>query len=367
MSQKVGTPDKIFIGIVGTLVVLGLFIFFSAALSVLARDDGQFYRMLFNQLGLGLVGGLVCFYVASKLDYRFWKKHALVIFIFSTLSLLLVFIPGLGFEHGGAKRWLDLGPISFQPAELVKLGFVVYAAAWFSWIGEKVKLFSWGLAALAVMVGIVGAILLMQPDTGTLLVIMMAGGVIYLVAGAPWKHIGLLVLVTLIGLGALVAARPYLIDRVTTFMNPGDDPHGSSYQVQQSLIAIGSGQMFGRGYGQSVQKFNYLPEAVGDSVFAVYGEEMGFFGAVILLLLYLAFALRGFWIAVRTKTNFGQYLAIGITVLITGQSLLNIASSLSLFPLAGEPLIFVSQGGTALLFALLEVGIIVNISKHRRI
>jgi cell division protein FtsW len=125
--------------------------------------------------------------------------------------------------------------------------------------------------------------------------------------------------------------------------------------------------MFGRGYGQSVQKFNYLPEAVGDSVFAVYGEEMGFFGAVILLLLYLAFALRGFWIAVRTKTNFGQYLAIGITVLITGQSLLNIASSLSLFPLAGEPLIFVSQGGTALLFALLEVGIIVNISKHRRI
>lgn len=361
-----GAPDKVFIGLVISLVVIGLLVFFSAALSVLAQDEGQFYRMLFNQLALGLVGGGICFYFISKLDYRIWKKHALVIFIISILSLLLVFVPGLGFEHGGARRWLDLGPISFQPAELVKLGFVIYAAAWFSWIGEKVKEFQWGLVALMAMVGVVGAILLLQPDTGTLLVIMAAGGAIYFVAGAPWKHIGVLILLAIVGLGALVAVRPYLIDRIQTFVNPGHDPLGSSYQIQQSLIALGSGRVIGRGYGQSVQKFNYLPEPAGDSVYAVLGEEMGFFGTVLILLLYIAFALRGFWIAFRTRTNFGQYLAIGIVVLVIVQSFLNIGSALAVFPLTGLPLIFISQGGSALLFALLEVGIIVNISKHRK-
>jgi len=366
MAQKAGMPDKIFIGIVIALVVTGLLIFFSASLSVLAQDEGQFYRMLFNQIGLGLVGGSVCFYFVSRLDYRVWKKHALVIFIFSVLSLLLVFVPGLGFEHGGARRWLDLGPISFQPAELVKLGFVVYAAAWFSWVGEKVQQVTWGMIALAAMVAVVGAILLLQPDTGTLLVIMAAGGAVYFVAGAPWKHIGALLLLTIIGLGLLVAVRPYLIDRIQTFLNPDRDALGSSYQVQQSLIALGSGKIVGRGYGQSVQKFSYLPEPAGDSIYAVLGEEMGFLGTMFVLLLYIAFALRGFWIAFRTKTNFGQYLAIGITVLIIIQSFLNIGSALSVFPLTGLPLIFISQGGSALLFALLEVGIIVNISKHRK-
>lgn len=366
MSKRAGVPDKIFISLVAVLIVVGLLIFISASLSVLSQDDGQFKRMLFNQIGLGLIGGGLCFYGASKLDYRIWKKHALVIFIISILSLLLVFVPGLGFEHGGAKRWLNLGPISFQPAELVKLGFVVYAAAWFSWVGEKVKEITWGLAALIGMVAVVGGILLLQPDTGTLLVIMAAGGAVYFVAGAPWKHIGLLFLLAVIGMGALIVARPYLVDRIQTFVDPGRDPLGSSYQVQQSLIALGSGGVFGRGYGKSVQKFNYLPEPAGDSIYAVFGEEMGFFGAILILLLYVAFALRGFWIAMRTKTNFGQYLAIGIIVLIIVQSFFNIGSALAVMPLTGLPLIFISQGGSALLFALLEVGIIVNISKYRK-
>lgn len=364
--HKPGAPDRIFIGLVVAFVVVGLLVFFSASLSVLAQDEGQFYRMLFNQIGLGLVGGAIAFYFASRWDYRFWKKYALPIFIASIIALLLVFIPGLGFEHGGATRWLNLGPISFQPAELAKLGFVIYAAAWFSWVGDKIQQFSWGLLPFGMMLGVTGAVLLLQPDTGTFLVIMISGAVVYFVAGARWRDIAIIVAVAIIGLGALVAMRPYLLDRVKTFADPTLDPLGSSYQVQQSLIAIGSGKVLGRGYGQSVQKFNYLPEPTGDSVYAVVGEEFGFFGTVALLLLYVALCLRGFWIATRTSSNFGQYLAIGIVVLIIGQSFLNIASSLALFPLTGEPLIFISQGGSALLFALLEAGIIVNISRYRK-
>jgi len=364
--NKAGAPDRIFIGLTIALVVIGLLIFFSASLSVLAQDPGQFYKMLFNQIGLGLIGGGIAFFFVSRLDYRFWKKYALVIFITSIVILLLVFIPGLGFEHGGATRWLNLGPISFQPAELAKLGFVIYAAAWFSWAGDKIGQFTWGLIPLVCMIGVVGGILLLQPDTGTFLVIMISGLVIYFVAGARWRDIIILVVVALVGLIILVAMRPYLISRVKTFANPNIDPLGSSYQVQQSLIAIGSGKVFGRGYGQSVQKFSYLPEPAGDSVYAVVGEEFGFFGTVALLLLYVAFCLRGFWIATRTSSNFGQYLAIGIMTLIIGQSFLNIASNLALFPLTGEPLMFISQGGSALLFALLEAGIIVNISRYRK-
>jgi len=316
---------------------------------------------------LGLVGGGIAFYLSSRIEYKIWKRYALGFFIVSLLATLLVFIPGLGFEHGGARRWLNLGPISFQPAELLKLGFVIYWAAWLSWVKTKVTSMKWGLLPFIVLSAITAGILLLQPDTGTVLVILLAGGIMFFVAGAKWRDIAILLVLGLVGFGALIAVRPYVLDRVTTFLDPTHDPLGSSYQIQQSLIAVGSGKIVGRGYGQSVQKFNYLPEPAGDSVFAVMSEELGFIGAIVLLLLILGFVLRGYRIAQSSRTMFGTYVVVGLVTLIVSQSFLNIGSALGVLPLTGLPLIFVSQGGTALLFALFEVGIIVNISKYRKL
>lgn len=364
--KKIGPYDKIFLGITGSLVGLGLLIFFSASLSILAKDESQFIKILFNQLGLGFIVGSLAFYAMLHIDYKLFKQYALWILIASVVLLVCVFIPGVGAEYHGAKRWLDLGPFSFQPVEFTKIALVIYLSAWFAWIREKISNFWWGPFPLIILLGIIGGILLMQPDTGQFLVMSIAAIGIYFVAGAQWKHIIAFLLLGLVGLGIMVAMRPYLLDRFETFINLSSDPLGESWQVRQSLNAIGSGRLFGRGYGQSVQKFNYLPEPAGDSVYAVIGEEFGFVGSVLILLLYVTMCLRGFWIALRVPDAFGRYMIIGILILIISQSFMNIASSLALFPLSGDPLVFISQGGTSLLFALIEVGMIVNISQYKK-
>jgi cell division protein FtsW len=194
----------------------------------------------------------------------------------------------------------------------------------------------------------------------------LASLAMFIVAGGRWLHVAAIGALCIVGLLVLTMMRPYLKDRLLTFINPAGDPLGSGYQVQQSLIAIGSGGVFGRGFGQSIQKFNFLPEPVGDSIFAVFAEEWGLVGSTLLILLYLFFAFRGLRIASRANTPFASLLATGIIVLIVSESFINIASMLALFPLSGTPLLFVSQGGTALLFTLAEVGIVLNISRFQK-
>ncbi len=208
---------------------------------------------------------------------------------------------------------------------------------------------------------------MLQPDTGSVLVIAVAGLAMFVTAGGRWRDVFIAGLIGIIFLAGLAYSRPYIFDRIETFIKPGEDLQGSSYQLNQSLIAIGSGQIFGRGFGQSVQKFNYLPEPIGDSIFAVAAEEWGFVGSTVLIFLFLAFAIRGLKIATWSSDIFGGLLATGIVILITVQSLVNIASMLGVFPLTGMPLLFVSHGGTALFFAMAEVGIILNISKQRQL
>ena len=184
-----------------------------------------------------------------------------------------------------------------------------------------------------------------------------------LAAGMRVRHIFFFCLAVALGLAVLALTRPYLLDRVTTFMHPVGDPTGSGYQIKQSLIAVGSGGWFGRGFGQSVQKFHYLPEPTGDSIFSVAAEEFGFVGSVAIIGLFVLFALRGFHIAARAPDRFGGLTVVGIVILIITQSFLNIASMVGLVPLTGEPLVFISHGGTALLFALAGVGMVLNISR----
>jgi len=357
--------DRPFLFITLALVLLGFFIFISASLGLLARENITFSAIALNQLvSLGIGGALA--YAASRTPFRFWNKHALLILGIAIVATLLVFVPGLGFAHGGARRWLSFGAFSFQPAELLKLGFVVYWASWIAIARQKITTITHGVIPLGILLLISAIILALQPDMGTVLVIAMTGIAMYIAAGGSWKHIGGLALAALLALSVLILFKPYIKDRLLTFVDPSRDPQGSGYQIQQSLIAIGSGQWVGRGFGQSIQKFNFLPEPVGDSIFAVYAEEWGFVGAFILIVLFVTFLLRGFKIAGRAPTIFSRTVVVGFSVLIVGQSLINIASMLGVFPLTGMPLIFVSQGGSALMLALAEVGIILNISRESR-
>jgi len=363
--MKTKKVDTVFLGLIITLLTVGIFMFISASLGILARNETEFYRVLFDQLVLGLGGGLLALIAALRIPYKFWRDYAFFIFLGSIILTALVFVPHLGFSHGGARRWISVLGVSFQPVEFLKLGFVMYFAAWLSWLKTKSADPKWGVIPLVILFSTIAFVLFRQPDTKSFILIIIAGLSMFLISGVPWKYIiGLAVLAGVV-LTVLVFFKPYLVSRVTTFLNPAHDVSGSSYQLNQSLIAIGSGGVAGRGYGQSIQKFSYLPEPQGDSIFAVIGEEFGFIGTTILVLLFTAFALRGLRIASHAPDLFSRLVVVGIVILFVFQSFLNITSLVGLFPLTGVPLVFISQGGTSLMISLFAIGIVLNISAHQ--
>ncbi|MBI5140556.1 MAG: putative lipid II flippase FtsW [Candidatus Vogelbacteria bacterium] len=358
------TLDRIFLWIVLILSFGGLFIFSSAALGVLAEDIQSFLIIIVKQLFLGLILGLLAMFIVLNINYKNWQKYAFYIFVISVVVSLLVFIPGIGIENLGAKRWIDLGFMTFQPAEFLKLGFIIYFASWLSRqkdrLGDFRKTF---LPAIAIM-AVPTLILIAQPDHGTLLSILATAVAMYLIAGGKWTHFILIILIGLLAFATTIYFKPYAITRIQTFLDPFADPLGAGYQIRQALIAVGSGGIFGRGFGQSVQKFGFLPETVGDSIFAVFAEEFGLLGTSLIILLFLAFTLRGFRIVKRAPDNFSGLMVLGIVILIASQSFINMGAMLGIVPLTGIPLIFISHGGTALFMALIEVGIVLNVSKR---
>jgi len=358
--------DRFFLIIVLLLLFFGVAMFVSASLGILARSEKTFYSVLFSQLVLGLGLGLIGMFVCLKINYKFWRNFSFLLFIASILLTAAVFIPALGWNHGGAERWIQLGPVRFQPVEFLKFGFVIYFAAWLSWAKNKVQDFRFGILPFGIMLAIIAVVLLKQPDTKSFILITVTGIAMLFVSGVPIKYIFGTALGMVILFGSLVFFTPYLQARVKTFLNPAQDGQGSSYQIQQSMIALGSGGILGRGYGQSIQKFNYLPEPQGDSIFAVLGEELGFVGTGVAILLYLLFVLRGVYIANRSPDLFSGLLVYGIVILITMQSFMHIASVTGVFPLTGVPLVFMSQGGTSLMVYLMAVGIVLNISKFKK-
>jgi len=358
--------DRTLLGIVILLVVGGFFIFSSASLGLLAREGARFSSIAFSQILYGIVGGSVALFIMSSIHYRFWRTYAFYIFLVTLLLTILVFVPSIGLELNGAHRWLRLGPISLQPSEFLKLGYVIYLATWLSGMKKHVATFSKGALPFVGITALVGIILLLQPDTDTFLVLAIAGVAMFLTAGGRWRDMLGFLLVGIALLAVLAFSRPYIMDRLTSFLDPASDPQGKSYQINQSLIAIGSGSIVGRGFGQSIQKFEHLPEAISDSIFAVYSEEFGFVGSTLLVLLFSFFAFRGYKIAAEGPDLFGMLLVIGFITLIAAQAYLNIAAMLALAPLSGLPLPFISQGGTALFAVLASVGIILNVSKYRK-
>jgi len=358
--------DRIFFGIVLSLIIIGVIMFISASLGILNKNEAKFYSVISSQLIFGLFGGLVALFFGLRIPYKFWRQYSIPLFIISIILTTLVFVPGLGFAHGGSSRWVNIFGISFQPVEFLKIGFVIYFATWLSWVKGRVKDVRFSLLPLIVLLGIITLILINQPDTKSLILITATGLVMLFVSGTPWKYILGMFSVVIVAFVILAFTTPYLKTRINTFLNPSQNGSTSSYQIQQSLIAVGSGGVMGRGLGQSIQKFNYLPEPQGDSIFAVVGEEMGFIGSTILICLYVAFAMRGYKIAYFAPDSFSKLFVIGTITIITAQSFMNIASIIGVFPLTGVPLVFMSHGGTALLLDIGLMGIVLNISKFQK-
>lgn len=363
MPKKV---DKIFLISFFALLISGTLVFVSASLGIYAKDNAKFTAIIFSQAFFGLFAGLIACFITSRINYQFWRKFSFYIFFLSILATLLVFVPGIGVSHGGATRWIYIGTLSFQPLEFLKIGFIIYFAAWISGVKDKIQSIKYGLIPFLVLISIIGVILLKQPDTDSFVILSAVGLAMYLIGGGKWRHIFLIAVLALIAVSALLFMKPYLFARLNTYLDPSANPLTSGYQIQQSLIAVGSGEIFGRGLGQSIQKFKFLPESVGDAIFAVAAEEFGFVGSLIIIFLFIFFAARGLKISSLAPDLFGGLLTSGIVILITVQSFINIASMIGVIPLSGSPLIFFSQGGTALFFTLAEIGMIINVSKYRK-
>jgi cell division protein FtsW len=362
VKKSIDTP---FLLAVCAIIILGLLIFTSAALGLLARDSGAtFTSVAVSQLLLGLVCGGVALIFFSRIDYRIWKPYTPYFFAFALFLTILTFVPHVGLSLKGAARWVSIGGFSFQPEEILKFATVLFLAAVYSSKAKVVNTFQGGLVPLLLIAGSGAVLLLLQPNTDGVVVLGIASAGILFAAGGRLLHLGGLALLGIVAVGGAALYYPHVSDRIHTFFDQSADPRGAGYQIQQSLIAVGSGQMTGRGFGQSIQKFSYLPEPIGDSIFAVAGEEFGFVGSTLLVILFGTFGILGLRIAARAPDMFGGLLVVGLVILIVGQSFVNIASTIGLVPLVGMPLIFVSHGGTALALSLAEVGIILSVSKR---
>jgi len=344
------------------LVVVGLVMLASASsnLGKIRFDDT--YHYLKHQLMFGVTFGLIGFFLASKIYYRFYEKIAVILILVGLGLLLLVYTP-FGLQTGGAERWLQLGPVSFQPAEFMNIAMIIYLAAWLR-KKERTKKVMKGLVPFLVVVGLTTYLLLKQPSTSSAAILLAVSLIIYFASGTKFSHILAIILIGTIAFGSVIYFSPYRWERVQSFLNPGTNQLSSGYHINQTLIAIGSGGLWGVGYGQSTTKISYLPEPIGDSIFAVIAEEMGFVGTGVLLAIFLLLILRTFQIAARAKDKFGHLLLVGFGSLIAIQTFVNIAAVSGVIPLTGAPLPFISYGGTALVSFMTIAGIINNVSKY---
>lgn len=348
--------DGFLLLLVSFLVFFGLFIIYDISSFVAFRDFGDKYHYIKGQLVWVAIGFLGLFFF-TKLNYKKLYNLALPMLILSIILLVMVFVPGLGVKLLGARRWIDFKIFVLQPAEFVKLTLSIYLAAWFS-NKEKGRLFPF-LLLLGLILLLVG----LQPDMGTGIIILFEALIVYFLSGANVFYYS--ILLPLLGILGYIFVKlaPYRAKRLEAFLNLKDSIESSSYHVKQILIALGSGGVFGIGLGNSLQKYAYLPETTTDSIFAVIAEELGFAGAVFLLVVFALVIWRGFYIAIRTKSQFGRLLAGGVTSFLAVQTLINLAAQTALLPLTGIPLPFISYGGSSLIVDLCAVGILLNIAK----
>jgi cell division protein FtsW len=352
------------IGLVLGLVVLGLLIVYSSsfALGLLAFDDANYFVMrqaVWAAMGIGLL------LVLMRLDYHLLRSVSPLLMLVAIVGLMAVLVPGIGVERNGAQRWVALGPLPpVQPSEFAKLALIVYVSAWLTGRGTHVRSFALGFVPFVLMVGIVAGLILLEPDTGTAAVLVLTTVTLFFIAGASLTHLAALVGVGSVAASVLIMSSGYRADRLFAFIRAEDDPSGIGFHTLQLLIALGSGGIHGLGLGASRQKFFYMPGSHTDGVFAVVGEELGFIGAMGVLILFAVLVYRGFRVVLNARDDFGALLATGIICWIAYQALINVGGITRAIPMTGIPMPFLSYGGSALAALLAAVGILLSVSRH---
>lgn len=357
--------DKTFLWLAGGLTVFGIVMLMSASGPLGFQTNGDSFYFLKSQILKGLLPGITLFCLFAIIDYRMLRRFAFPALVASVVFLVLVYMPGVGLHLGGSSRWVSIAGITFQPSEFVKVMFLIYVASWLASRDQAdLKTLEKGLIPFLVPLSIILLLLIKQPNTGTTAVIAAMSLACYFVTGAPLLWFGAIAAAGSVGLYALIHTTSYRAQRFMTFLHPELDPNGVGYHINQAFLAVGSGGLFGLGYGQSRQKFLYLPEVASDSIFAVMAEELGFVLMIVFLLVLAAFVWRCFRIAKEAPDSFGTYLATGVGAWVAAQSILNIGSMIGLLPITGVTLPFMSYGSSAFVGLAAACGIVASVSRH---
>ncbi len=361
LTRRRNPVDGSLIAIMVMLLLAGLLVLFSATYYSAAEKP---YAEVVRQLA-GVALGTVACIITSRIPYRFWRQGWVVAtgLALSAILLVLVIIPGVGVYINGSRRWLSLGGVSFQPSELAKFAIVLYMARALSFAGGRIRYLWTGIVPVLIVPGIAFLLILEQPNLSTAGLMMIVSLILIVMAGAKWRHI-LLMLTGGLGVGAYYAwSEPYRRRRLLSFRNPFAMMSDEGYQLSQSLIAFGSGGVFGMGLGQGRQKFAYLPYPESDFIFAIIGEDFGLLGCLAVILLFVALMVAGYRVAVTCRDKFGMLLAAGITSSITVQAFLNMGVVVGVLPTTGLPLPFFSAGGTSVSITMAAMGVLMNISR----
>ena len=361
LTRRRNPVDSSLIIIMVMLLSAGLLVLFSA--TYFSATENRLSEVIKQLLGIGL--GTVACIVTSRIPYRFWRQNWVVAIglAVSAVLLILVIIPGIGVYINGSRRWLSIGGLSFQPSELAKFAIVLYMATVLSWTGPRIKRLWTGIVPVLIVPGVTFLLILEQPNLSTAGSIMIVSLILIIMAGAKWRHI-LLMLVGGVCVGGFYAwSEPYRRRRLLSFRNPFAMMHDEGYQLSQSLIAFGSGGVFGMGLGQGRQKYAYLPYPESDFIFAIVGEDFGLLGCIVVIALFVALMIAGYRVAIACRDKFGALLAAGITSSITVQAFLNMGVVVGILPTTGLPLPFFSAGGTSVSITMAAMGILMNISR----
>jgi len=362
-SNKNNHVDFILMGTALILTIVGFIMVFSASAVLAQQRFGSNLYFLKRQLIYGIFG-FAMMLALSKIDYRRLKRLAYPLIFISILLLILVYIPGIGLKVGGARRWIHIGPFTLQPSEFAKISLIIYLAYYFGKKKEAIKQFKKGILPVLIITLLIIALIYHQPDFGNALFLTLLLFIFLFIAGARLFHLGILVATALPFALYAVFHTGYRYRRLAAFLNPWKDPKSTGFQIIQSFLSFGSGQVFGRGLGNGQQKLFFLPAPHTDFIFSVIGEELGFIGVTIIILLFMLLLVRGFRIAHLAQSPFASYLALGITLMIGIQTVINLGVVMGLLPTKGIPLPFISYGGSCLLVMLMGVGILLNISKR---
>jgi len=357
------SPDYIIFLTVTVLLAIGIVMVYSSSAVKAQQLYGDGFYFLKRQIVWAVIG-LSLMAAAMWVDHRYLRALAKPGLWIALFLLLVVLVPGVGRATHGARRWVELGPLSFNPSEAMKLAFVVYLADYLARAGERIRSFTKGLLPPLAVLGVSFLLILQQPDLGTAIALAGTAVLMLFCSGARLGHLVALFFASLPAVTWMIFGEQYRRRRFLAFLDPGADPSGAGYHIIQALYALGSGGLFGVGLGRSRQKFFYLPEEHTDFIFAIIGEELGFVGAVTVIGLFFFFLWRGYRVAITSPDTFAGFLAMGLTTMIGLQAVVNIGVVTGTLPITGIPLPFISFGGSSLVFTLLGVGILLNVSRY---